>query len=42
MSGLTSQEILDLARHTFEVEAEALNRMAASLDELESVVAKLL
>lgn len=33
MSGLTSREILDLARHTFEVEAEALNRMAASLDE---------
>ena len=30
---MTSQEILDLARHTFEVEAEALNRMAASLDE---------
>ena len=33
MSALTSQEILDLARHTFEVEAEALNRMAGSVNE---------
>lgn len=33
MSALTSQEILDLARHTFEVEAEALNRMAESVNE---------
>ena len=33
MSALTSQKILDLARHTFEVEAEALNRMAGSVNE---------
>ena len=33
MSALTSQEILDLARHTFKVEAEALNRMAESVNE---------
>lgn len=33
MSGLTSQDILSLARHAFEVEAEALNQMAESLDE---------
>lgn len=33
MSVLTSQEILDLARHTFRVEAEALNHMAEIVDE---------
>ena len=33
MSVLTSQEILDLARRTFRVEAEALNQMADSVGE---------
>ena len=33
MSVLTSQEILDLARRTFRVEAEALNHMAESVGE---------
>ncbi len=34
MSEFTSQEILSLARHTFEVEATALNSIARSLDEM--------
>lgn len=33
MSALTSQEILDLARHTFRVEAAALNHLADAIDD---------